>query len=65
MNALGVSIIEASLYSSASMIQDNNIALVATFGELESSLEMKSLFLFPLVMFLPLILPSLSYLEKM
>ena len=59
MNALGVSIIATSLFSSVSMIQDNSTDLVDTVGELESSLEMKSVLLFPPAVFIHLILPSI------
>ena len=39
MNSLGISITAASLFYYAYMIQDNRTALVATFGELESTFD--------------------------
>ena len=46
MSVLGIYITATSLLSSASIRQENSIYLFDIVGELESSLKMKSLFLF-------------------
>ena len=56
--------IATTIFSSVSMIQDNSTALADTVGELESSLVIKSIFLFPPATFLHLIVLSLFSLIK-
>ena len=65
MNALWLSITSISLFSSAYIIQENSRVLVAIVGELEQSLDMNFLYIFPTATVIPLILPSLFSLRNM
>ena len=65
INALGIYMTSTSLFYYASIIKENITDSVNTVGELEYSLAVKSLCLFPPAIVLPLIEPYLFYLINM
>ena len=64
MNEFRMSTVATYGCSFASTMHVSMTDMVATVGEIESSLDMKSILLFPPATFLPFRVPSLFYLRK-